>query len=88
MKVIILFLLLTSFIYDIISEFSPLRYQIGMVGMASAGKDTEGSQWFVMQGNYPHLNGRYSIFAKVIRGMDVVYKIDQNDKIIDVQLFR
>ena len=56
--------------------------------MASAGKDTEGSQWFVKQGNYPHLNGRYSIFAKVIRGMDVVYKIDQNDKIIGVQLFR
>jgi cyclophilin family peptidyl-prolyl cis-trans isomerase len=74
--------------YDIISEFSPLPYQISMVGMASAGKDTEGSQWFVMQGNYPHLNGRYSIFAKVIQGMNVVYKIDQNDKIIDVQLFR
>jgi cyclophilin family peptidyl-prolyl cis-trans isomerase len=72
--------------YDIISEFSPLTYQIGMVGMASAGKDTEGSQWFVMQGNYPHLNGRYTIFAKVISGMDVVYKIDQNDKIIKVQL--
>ena len=46
-----------------------------MVGMASAGEDTEGSQWFIMQGNYPHLNGRYSIFAKVIRGMDVIYKI-------------
>jgi cyclophilin family peptidyl-prolyl cis-trans isomerase len=72
--------------YDIISEFSPLTYQIGMVGMASAGKDTEGSQWFVMQGNYPHLNGRYTIFAKVISGIDVVYKIDQNDKIIKVQL--
>jgi cyclophilin family peptidyl-prolyl cis-trans isomerase len=73
--------------YDIVSEFSPLTYQLGIVGMASAGKDTEGSQWFVMHGNYPHLNGRYSIFAKVIRGMDVVYKIDQNDKILNVQLF-
>jgi len=72
--------------YNIISEFSPLTYQIGMVGMASAGKDTEGSQWFVMHGNYPHLNGRYSLFAKVIQGMDVVYKIDQNDKILNVQL--
>jgi len=73
--------------YDIISEFSPLTYRTGMVGMASAGKDTEGSQWFVMQGNYSHLNGRYTIFAKVISGMDVVYKIDQNDKILNVQLF-
>ena len=73
--------------YEIISEFSPLPYEVGMVGMASAGKDTEGSQWFVMQGNYPHLNGRYSVFAKVIHGMDVVYRIDQNDKIITIKLF-
>jgi len=73
--------------YDIVSETSPLTYKIGMIGMASAGKDTEGSQWFAMQGNYPHLNGRYTIFAKVIQGMDVVYKIDQKDKILNVQLF-
>ncbi len=87
MKAIVLYMLFLSFIYDIVSEFSHLTYQLGMVGMASAGKDTEGSQWFVMHGNYPHLNGRYSIFAKVIRGMDVVYNIDQNDKILNVQLF-
>jgi cyclophilin family peptidyl-prolyl cis-trans isomerase len=65
MKAIVLFLLFSSFIYDIISEFSPHTYQIGMAGMASAGKDTEGSQWFVMHGNYPHLNGRYSIFLRL-----------------------
>jgi len=74
--------------YDIISEFSPLSYEVGMVGMASAGKDTEGSQFFVMQGNYPHLNGRYSLFAKVINGLDVVYKLEQGDKIISIQLMR
>ena len=73
--------------YEIISEFSPLPYEVGMVGMASAGKDTEGSQWFVMQGNYPHLDGRYSVFAKVTDGMDVVYNIDQNDKITNIKLF-
>jgi len=72
--------------YDIISEFSPLPYGIGMVGMASAGKDTEGSQFFVMQGNYPHLNGRYSLFGKVINGLDVVYKLEQGDKINSIHL--
>ena len=72
--------------YDIISEFSPLPYKVGMVGMASAGKDTEGSQFFVMQGNYPHLNGRYSLFAKVTTGLDVVYKLEQGDKIYSIQL--
>jgi cyclophilin family peptidyl-prolyl cis-trans isomerase len=73
--------------YDIVSEFSHLSYDIGMVGMASAGKDTEGSQWFVMQGNYPHLDGRYTVFAFVAKGMDIVYNIDQNDKIINIELF-
>ncbi|NNG27121.1 MAG: peptidylprolyl isomerase [Ignavibacteriaceae bacterium] len=72
--------------YDIISEFSPLPYEVGMVGMASAGKDTEGSQFFVMQGNYPHLNGRYSLFAKVIIGIEIVYKLEQGDKINSIQL--
>jgi cyclophilin family peptidyl-prolyl cis-trans isomerase len=73
--------------YEIISETSPLNYDVGLVGMASAGKDTEGSQWFVMQGSYPHLNGRYSIFARVLSGMQVVYNIDQNDKILQIELY-
>jgi cyclophilin family peptidyl-prolyl cis-trans isomerase len=72
--------------YDIISEFSPLPYKVGMVGMASAGKDTEGSQFFVMQGSYPHLNGRYSLFAKVTNGLDIVYKLKQGDKINSIKL--
>lgn len=72
--------------YEIISETSPLNYEVGLVGMASAGKDTEGSQWFVMQGNYPHLNGRYTIFGRIIYGMNVVYNIAQNDKIIKIEL--
>ena len=73
--------------YSIVSEFSPLHYSISAVGMASAGKDTEGSQWFVTTGDYPHLDGRYTIFGYVTDGMNVVNKIDQNDKILSVKLF-
>ncbi len=73
--------------YEINSEFSPLEYSAGMVGMASAGKDTEGSQWFVTTGFYPHLNGRYTIFAEVIEGTNVVKIIDQNDKVLTITLF-
>jgi len=73
--------------YSIVSEFSPLHYSISAVGMASAGKDTEGSQWFVTTGDYPHLDGRYTIFGYVTEGMKVVNKIDQNDKILSVKLF-
>lgn len=74
--------------YDIVSEFSDLKYDIGKVGMASAGKDTEGSQFFVMQGNYPHLNRRYSLFANVTVGLRTVYDITQDDKIISIQLIK
>ncbi|MFA7289064.1 MAG: peptidylprolyl isomerase [Melioribacteraceae bacterium] len=70
--------------YDIISETSTLPYKEGMIGMASAGKDTEGSQWFIMNSYYPHLNGKYSLFGKVISGMDTVNTIDQDDKIISI----
>jgi cyclophilin family peptidyl-prolyl cis-trans isomerase len=50
--------------------------------MASAGKDTEGSQWFITHSPTPHLDGRYTIFGKVTAGMDVVHKIEVGDKIL------
>lgn len=71
--------------YTIRSEFTPLNYEEGFVGMASAGKDTEGCQWFITHSPTPHLNGLYSIFAKVITGMDVVNKIEIGDKIISIE---
>jgi cyclophilin family peptidyl-prolyl cis-trans isomerase len=72
--------------YDIISEYSDTDFGIGYVGMASAGKDTESSQFFIMQGSHPHLDSRYSLFAKVVEGMDVVYNIAEEDKIISIEL--
>ena len=74
--------------YDIVSEFSDADFEIGYVGMASAGKDTEGSQFFIMQGSYPHLNSRYTLFAKVIKGMYIVYNITQDDRIISIKLIQ
>jgi cyclophilin family peptidyl-prolyl cis-trans isomerase/HEAT repeat protein len=68
--------------FTIGSEFGPLYYEEGSVGMASAGKDTEGSQWFITHSPTPHLDGRYTIFARVIAGMDVVHKIEVGDKIL------
>lgn len=72
--------------YAIVSEFSQLHYSPGTVGMASAGKDTEGSQWFVTIGDFPHLDRKYTIFGFVNDGMSVVNTIDQNDKIITIKL--
>lgn len=72
--------------YSIRSEFSRRRYKVGSVGMASAGKDTEGTQWFITHSATPHLDGSYTIFAEVTTGMDVVHAIEVGDKIINIAL--
>jgi len=72
--------------YSIRSEFYSDRYSEGTVGMASAGKDTEGSQWFITHSPTPHLDGRYSVIGRVIKGMNVVHKICVGDKIIDIKI--
>ena len=72
--------------YSIRSEFSLRRYEEGAVGMASAGKDTEGTQWFITHSPTPHLDGRYTLFATVESGMDAVHKIEVGDKILRVVL--
>jgi cyclophilin family peptidyl-prolyl cis-trans isomerase/HEAT repeat protein len=72
--------------YSIRSEFSERRYTAGSVGMASAGKDTEGTQWFITHQPTPHLDGRYTIFAETVSGLDVVHKMEVGDKILEVKL--
>ncbi|MFQ6610274.1 MAG: peptidylprolyl isomerase, partial [Fidelibacterota bacterium] len=68
------------------SEFSRLNYKTGFVGMASSGKDTESCQWFITHSPTPHLDGRYTIFGKVISGMDVVNQIQVGDKIESIKI--
>lgn len=72
--------------YAIRSEFPPLYYEEGSVGMASAGKDTESAQWFITQEPTAHLDGRYTIFGTVIDGMDNVHKIEVGDKILKMEI--
>lgn len=74
--------------YTIVSEFSAQPFNTYYVGMASSGKDTEGSQWFVMQNDYPHLNGNYTNFGKVVDGFEAVDLTDQFDKVIKIELVK
>ena len=70
--------------YSIRSEFSPLYYERGLVGIASDGKDTEGSQYFIMHSPHYHLDGRYTIIGEVTEGMDVVDKNQVGDKALEI----
>lgn len=72
--------------YSIRSEFSFRRYNTGSIGMASAGKDTEGTQWFISHSPTPHLDGRYTIFAEVESGMDIVHKMEVGDRIHSIEI--
>ena len=75
--------------YSIRSELYPSYYTSeGKVGMASAGKHTECTQWFVTHSPTPHLDGNYTIFAEVVSGMDVVHNIEQGDIIEDVRILK
>ncbi len=73
--------------FTIPSELTPMHYNAeGFVGMASAGNHTECSQWFITHSPTPHLDINYTIFAKVIEGMDIVQQINVGDSIESVTI--
>jgi peptidylprolyl isomerase len=65
--------------YSIRAEINQHKYGRGYLGIADSGKDTGGSQFFITHSQQPHLDGRYTIFGRVIKGMEVVDRIDQGD---------
>lgn len=70
--------------YTIRTEIFNSSFETGAVGMASSGKDTEGSQFFIMHSPHYHLDGKYTLFGKVIEGMEIVDKIYIDDKILKI----
>ncbi|MCB0088735.1 MAG: peptidylprolyl isomerase, partial [Caldilineaceae bacterium] len=63
---------------------NPLKHDTGVISMANAGPNTNGSQFFITHSPQPHLNGRHTVFGKVTKGQDVVDAVRQGDKIIKV----
>lgn len=62
-------------------EFKPnvVFNKAGLLAMANAGPNTNGSQFFITTVPTPHLNGRHTIFGEVVEGMNVVRKIENTD---------
>ena len=67
--------------YTIVNEIDPelSHSEVGMVAMANSGPDTNGSQWYITLDDVSQLDGGYTIFGRVIEGMDVVEAITPRD---------
>ncbi|MCX5754675.1 MAG: peptidylprolyl isomerase [Gemmatimonadetes bacterium] len=67
---------------------NPRTHEVGALSMAHAGKDTGGSQFFMVlsEQNTKHLNGVHAVFGKITDGLDVMKKIKQNDFMTTVRV--
>jgi cyclophilin family peptidyl-prolyl cis-trans isomerase/HEAT repeat protein len=72
--------------YTLPCELTPRRYLRGSVGMALAGRDTGGSQFFVTHIETPHLDGAYPLFGTVTSGMEVVEALVEGDILLGVTI--
>lgn len=69
------------------TEGNPNKHGKGYLSMAHAGKDTGGSQFFILFEPQPHLDGVHTVFGKVTEGLDTVDRIKQGDVMQEVKVW-
>jgi peptidyl-prolyl cis-trans isomerase B (cyclophilin B) len=73
--------------YTVKAEFNKQKHVRGTLAMArSQDPDSAGSQFYICYGNTPHLDGQYTVFGKVVSGMEHVDRIKQGDKMTSVTI--
>jgi peptidyl-prolyl cis-trans isomerase B (cyclophilin B) len=67
---------------------NPQTHKVGALSMAHAGKDTGGSQFFMVlsEANTRHLNGVHTVFGQIVTGLDVMAKLTQDDHMVSVRV--
>ncbi|HEV8362011.1 MAG TPA: peptidylprolyl isomerase [Gemmatimonadaceae bacterium] len=67
---------------------NPHRHVVGALSMAHAGKDTGGSQFFMVlsESNTRHLDGVHTVFGRIVEGLDVLKQIKQNDELTEARV--
>jgi len=68
------------------SEFTTIPFSRGTLGMASLGKDTEGSQFFLTHSMQPHLDGAFTSFGWVESGFDVMDRLGVGDRVVRIRM--
>ena len=64
---------------------SRVRHERGCLGLATAGRDTGGSQYYLCHSSQPHLDGGYTVFGRVVAGWDVMDRIVQGDRMREIR---
>jgi peptidyl-prolyl cis-trans isomerase B (cyclophilin B) len=65
---------------------NPLKHETNVISMANSGPNTNGSQFFITHSPQPHLDGKHTVFGKVVGGSEVVDAIVEGDKMEKVEV--